>query len=352
MASNIVSEIFSRWDSEYGFMPFSTQPGPCNKRVSVHSGGKPQWVVTWCEQSEKGHTLYDLIRSAPPFSGFMNQLGKKLIRRKSGGGPAVGVINLFVTLLDRHTGIPCMVPLNFPLCMIPNLSRVELYTKEKPAIMLKSPHGDFVDFLMVDSNLFMKENVILAMDKKVCSLAIPMKRRTPLRESLEEFFSFGDGSTKFSLYYKPHFFSLTLNTVELLHDLMRATGAVHQTCEVVFVATNPPLFPLRAPIEIPKQDGPLMGPISMREDGTVVPQRELNEMRYNIIEVINEEYGEEKMERSDKLACNICLTGEIDTVIIPCGHPICTDCMASCFKTIRRCPVCKGPMHTYQRLFL
>lgn len=49
--------------------------------------------------------------------------------------------------------------------------------------------------------------------------------------------------------------------------------------------------------------------------------------------------------------CVICFESEIEYFIDPCGHTICGNCKESC-KEMKRCHVCRGPLHSYKKLFL
>lgn len=45
----------------------------------------------------------------------------------------------------------------------------------------------------------------------------------------------------------------------------------------------------------------------------------------------------------DEAICGICLTNDTDTVIVPCGHMICSECAMSWFEEHCECPYCREP---------
>lgn len=45
--------------------------------------------------------------------------------------------------------------------------------------------------------------------------------------------------------------------------------------------------------------------------------------------------------------CRVCLSGEVDTTVVPCGHVLCNRCAAA----VTRCPFCRNAVVKALRLY-
>jgi Zinc finger, C3HC4 type (RING finger) len=54
---------------------------------------------------------------------------------------------------------------------------------------------------------------------------------------------------------------------------------------------------------------------------------------------------------SDDYTCCICMENPVDTAIVPCGHTLCSMCIARTSLGMRACHRCKAPVETCMRLF-
>ena len=59
---------------------------------------------------------------------------------------------------------------------------------------------------------------------------------------------------------------------------------------------------------------------------------------------------EELEEVSEKWNCKICSSSDIDCVLIPCGHCMCSNCAAITRVEQQRCPYCRN-FATVQKMF-
>lgn len=45
--------------------------------------------------------------------------------------------------------------------------------------------------------------------------------------------------------------------------------------------------------------------------------------------------------------CRVCLTNEVDTIVVPCGHVLCQRCSSA----VTRCPFCRHQVTKSQRIY-
>merc|ERR1711997_1002205 len=73
---------------------------------------------------------------------------------------------------------------------------------------------------------------------------------------------------------------------------------------------------------------------------------------FNPIDDVKEEDLNEDDDEDDSKLCIVCLDGDRDHVIIPCGHIcVCTDCMWLYSRGGAECPICRAKVSMVVRTF-